>query len=381
MADAKEPRVLFYNSSFFRRSETFIYRQAINPRVLPFLLSKRFYTSAELPAENFTKFKFRQSIIDRIGHKWLKKGEYYGRRSLEKMKKKLQGHSIDLIHAQFGGNGIRILPLARLMNIPLIVSFHGFDASKKLSSASYRNGLKDVFDYASAIIVCNTGMSDVLPLTESHRAKVHWVPYGIDIEQFSNNNPPVQSGPFNILHVGRLVEKKGVPDLIRAFAKASGEVDQMTLHIAGEGREESECRALVDEYNLNSKVIFHGWKSPHEVKEMMQQCDLFVLNSRVDSKGDAEGLPNGILEAMAMSKPILSTHHAGIPLAVENGVTGALVKERDTDALAQQIVHLYHHKELRESMGKAGRAKAENLFTLQRMHENLYNIYRKAANK
>lgn len=380
VADTKKPHVLFYNGGFFRRSETFIYRQAINPFIRPFLLTKRYYKSTELPTGEFTKFKFRQSIMDRINFKWLKKGGYYGDKSINKMKRLLQDQPLDLIHAQFGGNGVRILPVAKQLNIPLIVSFHGFDASKKLSNASYRNGLKDVFDYASAIVVCNTGMADVLPLSEDHRSKVRWVPYGIDVEQFSSNTSSAPLNSFNILHVGRLVEKKGVPDLIRAFAEATKEVDQMTLNIVGDGREESECRALVKEYNLGSKVIFHGWKSPHEVKEMIQQCDVFALNSRIASNGDSEGLPNGVLEAMAMGRTVLSTRHAGIPLAIENEVSGILVDERDTRSLAQQMVRLYQNKELRESMGKAARVKVENQFTMERMHQNLRDIYYEVSN-
>jgi colanic acid/amylovoran biosynthesis glycosyltransferase len=178
-----------------------------------------------------------------------------------------------------------------------------------------------------------------------------------------------------------LVEKKGVPDLIRAFAKATKEVDKMTLNIVGTGREEDECQALVKEYGLQSKVIFLGWKSPHEVKELMQQCDLFVLNSRMDSKGDAEGLPNGLLEAMAMGKPALSTRHAGIPLAIEHEVSGVLVDERDTDSLSRQMIRLYHNRELRQAMGKAARAKVESQFTMKRMHETLHDIYREVSSK
>lgn len=379
----KEPHVLFYHSGFFRRSETFIYRQAVNPYIRPSLLSKRFYKSEELPTGKFTRFRFRQSILDRINHKWLKRGGYYGSRSIAKMKRMLQDQSVDVLHAQFGGNGVRILPLVKLMNIPLIVSFHGFDASRKLANRSYKEALKDVFDYASAILVCNTGMGDVLPLSDEHKKKVIWVPYGIDVAQFSNDStvPVSRTDSFTILHVGRLVEKKGVPDLIRAFATAAKEVDSMKLHLVGLGREEAECKALVKENNLESKVIFHGWKSPRQVKELMQQCDLFVLNSRTDSTGDSEGLPNGILEAMAMGKPVLSTLHAGIPLAVENEVSGVLVKEKDTDALAQQMVRLYHNRPLLESMGKAGRLKVENRFTIDRMHKDLHDIYVKVTGK
>jgi colanic acid/amylovoran biosynthesis glycosyltransferase len=373
--------VLFYHSGFFRRSETFIYRQAINPYIQPFLLSKRYYNLAELPTKGFTKFQFAPSLIDRIAYKWFKSGHYYGDRSITKMKRLLEKKSLDLLHAQFGGNGVRILPLAKQLNVPLIVSFHGFDASRKLSSRSYREGLKDVFDYASAIVICNPGMGDALPLNESHKAKVRWVPYGIDIEEFSNDTHPAQANSFSILHVGRLVEKKGVPDLIRAFAQATQNVDQMTLHIVGDGKEESECHELVAELNLTSKVIFHGWKTPHGVKELMQQCDVFVLNSRIASNGDTEGLPVGLLEAMAMGKAVISTYHAAIPLAVENEVSGLLVNERDTDSLSQQILRLFHDKELRHKLGQAARTKVENQFTMKSMHQKLHDIYYQVAGK
>jgi colanic acid/amylovoran biosynthesis glycosyltransferase len=178
-----------------------------------------------------------------------------------------------------------------------------------------------------------------------------------------------------------LVEKKGVPDLIRAFARATKETGDMKLHIVGGGKEESECQSLAKEFDLTSKVVFHGWKSSSEVKELMQECDLFVLNSRVASNGETEGLPVGLLEAMAMGKPVISTRHAGIPLAVENEVSGVLVDERDTDSFSQQIVRLYHNKELLEALGKAARAKVENQFTMKHMHENLLNIYCEVANK
>jgi glycosyltransferase involved in cell wall biosynthesis len=383
--DRAKPNVLFYHNCFFVKSETFIYRQAINPYIHPILLSKRYNHSAEMPTNEFTKFKFKRSLIAgleyKILKKWFGKERYYGNSSIARMKRLLQGQSFDLLHAQFGGNAVRILPLAKQLNVPLIVSFHGFDASRKLASRLYREGLKEVFDYASAIVVCNTGMTDALPLSEDHKKKVRWVPYGIDIEQFSNDTSSTQLNSFNILHVGRLVEKKGVPDLIRAFANATKEVDQMTLHIVGSGGQEKECLELVREFNIKSKVIFHGWKSPSEVKVLMQQCDVFVLNSRVASDGDMEGLPNGLLEAMAMGKAVISTRHAGIPLAVESEVSGILVNERDTDSFSQQLLRLYHNKELRQEMGKAARAKVENQFTMKSMHENLRDIYGEVTDK
>lgn len=377
MKDIAKTRVLFFRRRFFKKSETFIYNQAVNPYIHPILLTGKFYKSPELPIHSFIKFRHMPTLIDWILSKLSNPILYYGKRSIAKIEKMLQGQSFDLIHAQFGVDGVSILPLAKLMNVPLVVSFHGFDASRILSDSAYLNGLKEVFDYASAIVVCNPGMADVLPLSEEHKTKVHWVPYGIDIHRFSTDNTIERQkiNTFNILHVGRLIEKKGVPDLIRAFAQVAKEVEGITLHIVGVGREEKECRALVKNYRIEAKVIFHGWKSPSKVKELMQQSDIFVLNSRTADDGETEGLPVGLLEAMAMSRAIISTRHAGIPLAIENEVSGILVDEFDTDALSQQILRLYHSKELRQTLGKAARNKVENQFTMSRMHENLRDIY------
>jgi hypothetical protein len=104
--DRAKPNVLFYHNCFFVKSETFIYRQAINPYIHPILLSKRYNHSAEMPTNEFTKFKFKRSLTDglvyKILKKWFGKERYYGNQSIARMKRLLQGQSFDLIHAQFG---------------------------------------------------------------------------------------------------------------------------------------------------------------------------------------------------------------------------------------------------------------------------------------
>jgi colanic acid/amylovoran biosynthesis glycosyltransferase len=84
---------------------------------------------------------------------------------------------------------------------------------------------------------------------------------------------------------------------------------------------------------------------------------------------------------MAMSRAVISTRHAGIPLAVENEVSGILVDERDTHSLSRQMLRLYHDKKLRLDLGIAARAKVENQFSMKRIHENLRDIYAEIAKK
>jgi glycosyltransferase involved in cell wall biosynthesis len=375
-----KPSILFYHAHFFGPSETFIYHQARNPHINTLLLGKRITNENQFNFEGFKKFIFKRSIWDGILSNIIYIfgiDRYYFSHSVSLIEKLLAGEKIDLIHAQFGFSAVRILPVAKRMKLPLVVSFHGLDASKLLRKRPYRNGLKKVFDYASSIIVCNPSMADVLPLDASQRQKVKWVPYGIDLEKFTPAKAvKPTSNSVQLLHVGRLIEKKGVPDLIRVFLNLLKSHDNILLNIVGTGPEEELCRSIVKSAGAENQVLFHGWKTPDQVKELMELCDIFVLNSRTARDGDMEGLPNGILEAMAMGMAVVSTRHAGIPRAVESEKEGILVGENDNEGLTIAISRLLENSELRLQLGNAARQKVEKHFTLEQMHDALSKIYR-----
>jgi colanic acid/amylovoran biosynthesis glycosyltransferase len=369
-------KVLFYHSHFFNNSETFIYQQAINPHIDVVLLAKKFSDSGNMNSNSFTKLQYKRSWWDGLASNLLKLfsiDRYYQSKSVRILADLIASHKVEMIHAQFGFSAIRILPVAKKLNLPLVVSFHGIDASRMLRQRSYRNGLKDVFNYASRIIVCDPGMAEVLPITPEQKNKLSWVPYGINLKLFSSQ-PKKKNPILRILHVGRFVDKKGVPDLIRAFS-AINSMYPIQLDLVGTGPEEKLCRTIVHENKLTENVVFHKWKSHEEVKLLMQQCDVFVLNSRTAQNGDKEGLPVGMLEAMAMRLPVVSTYHAAIPLAVDQDVTGILVKERDTKALSKALASLIEKEQLQQTMGMAGRAKIESLFTMEQMHIKLLQVY------
>ncbi|MBX2896719.1 MAG: glycosyltransferase [Cyclobacteriaceae bacterium] len=370
-------KVLFYHAHFFNSSETFIYQQVINPHIRPILLAKRFLDATGMSCEPFEKLRFKRTWWDGlISNLLIVVGidQYYQSKSITKLVQKIKAYQPDVIHAQFGFNAVRILRIAKKLKVPLIVSFHGMDASSMLRKRYYKNGLNAVFEYAASVVVCNPAMAKALPFTATQKNKVLWIPYGINLNQFISQ-PKGGTTVLRILHVGRLIEKKGVPDLIRAFAKLKSDFE-VQLDLVGTGPEEATCRRLVAEMKPDNKVIFHGWKSPEEVKGLMQQADVFVLNSRVAANGDSEGLPVGILEAMAMGLPVVSTYHAGIPCAVDNQETGLLVGERDTNALAQALIDLLQDAQLRQAYGAAGRKKAELVFSMEQMHTALYSVYK-----
>ncbi|MCU0420216.1 MAG: glycosyltransferase [Cyclobacteriaceae bacterium] len=372
-----KPRVLFYHAHFFQASETFIYQQAINPWIEPVLVAKHFSGPSGLSVQGFAQHAFRRTGWDGLaGNILLLAGidRYYQPASARALATLIEAQQPDVIHAQFGFNAVRLLPVVQRLRLPLVVSFHGMDASKMLRSRAYRKGLEEVFAHASRIVVCQPAMAEVLPLTDRQKQRVRWIPYGIDLHRFAPE-PRTQGPVARLLHVGRLVHKKGVADLVRAFARLSSPAE---LHLVGTGPEEPRCRQLAQQLQLGDRIIFHGWKTPADVKALMQQADVFVLNCRTASNGDQEGLPVGILEAMAMALPVVSTRHAGVPLQVQEGVTGTLVAERDTEALAMALDHLVTDAGLREAMGKAGRLRAESIFSMPQMHQALAAVYREA---
>ncbi len=280
-----------------------------------------------------------------------------------------------VVHVHYGPNALKVLDVVRKARVPMVVSFHGFDASKALRKESYLRRLPDLFDYAAAIILCSTHMANALPL-KGYESKVHVVPYGIDPDEFRPVSGRVHSGKtLRIVHSGRIVSKKGVPDLISVFAELVEEFSNIELHILGDGTERSRCEQLVTKLGIGEHVKFYGAQPQKVVKELLASADVFVLNSRVAANGDMEGLPNTILEAMSMAKPVISTLHAGIPDVIQNGVNGILVPERANEELKAALAKVIGDEQLRLRLGSEARRRIVESFTVEAMNERLTTIF------
>jgi colanic acid/amylovoran biosynthesis glycosyltransferase len=129
---------------------------------------------------------------------------------------------------------------------------------------------------------------------------------------------------------------------------------------------------------IASQVAFFGEQRDNALLALYRESDIFCLPSRTDSKGDHEGFPNVIAEAMAFSKPVISTRHAGIPEAVET----ILVDENDVDQLAQAINQACESAELRRQLGRRNRLTAKKLFSLANNDQlaEILQCYAKKAN-
>lgn len=377
-------KVLIFNHSFFNISETFIYKQVtgLPEGVNISLLGFKFINEDIFPLQ-VEKFKLTKhvNLFDKMLSTFLWKG--LGMRpgfsvfNYLKVKRFLKRSEFDLIHVHFGFNALLVFPIARALKIPLVVTFHGVDASPQyLKNKKYRDAIQQLLAYAKEIIVVSPHMIETLEASE-WRDKIHLIPCCVDPAEFVNDK--IASGDkekIKILHSGRLVSKKGVPDLIRVCVRLSEKYPQVQLDIIGDGPELELCRQLVKDAGAGN-INFHGAKPHEEVRRFMADADIFVLNSRVGDNGDMEGLPVSILEAMSMQLPVISTYHAGIPQAISNGEDGLLIKEKDNSALAFALEKLIADPGLRSRLGKAARKKVENKFTVKEMNKKIFAVYKR----
>jgi len=186
--------------------------------------------------------------------------------------------------------------------------------------------------------------------------------HGVDLDAFT----PPPEGPrgkdAHILSVGRLVAKKGFPILLDALGMLRERGHRFCCTIVGDGPLEAMLRARIAALGLEAHVTLRGPMAQGELIEVYRSVDLFALACEVQDDGDRDGIPNVLLEAMAMAIPVVSTRVSGIPECVAHGVNGLLVPEKDPQALAEAMASLLEHAERARQLGRAGRRRVEKDF-------------------
>lgn len=281
-----------------------------------------------------------------------------------------------LLHAQFGTDGAMALPLAKRLGVPLVTTLRGFDIGRSRGGLLLSGRLSWMRYALLQRRLARDGdlffaVSDALraaAIARGFPAKKLFTLYnGVDLDRF---RPGGERDPLTVLHVGRLVEKKGTALLLRAFARVRESVPEAKLVIVGEGPLRPRLERLA-----GPGVAFLGAQDAETVGEWMRRAALLAAPSLTAPGGDSEGLPNVVVEAAASGLPVVASRHAGIPEAVEDGKTGFLVPEGDAEALARRLAEMLGDGDLRMRMGAAGRALAEGKFDAVRQRRYLEKHY------
>ena len=184
------------------------------------------------------------------------------------------------------------------------------------------------------------------------------------------------------MSVGRLVEKKGFPDLLRAcheLKKASATPAPFRLRIFGDGPMRADLTSLRDQLGLRDEVELVGERNGEEVLRAYRRADIFALTPCVTADGDRDGVPNVIVEAMACGLPVVTTDAGGITEVVQHGVNGLVATPHDVGTLARHLAELVTDATRRRALGDAGRRMVEERFDVRSAAHQLSRVFAGAA--
>ncbi|MHC5060099.1 MAG: glycosyltransferase [Planctomycetota bacterium] len=282
----------------------------------------------------------------------------------ERVVRFFQEHRVTHILCQYGCYGADMIELnQRRLHLPIVVHFHGGDASLMLRNPWMTKYYKWMGARVTGIIAVSRKMANRLVEIGMPEEKIRIVPCGVEIPSAIYANPQIQ--PCRFVSVIRMFPKKAPLLLLRAFSKVRDSIADCTLDIIGEGPLFDEAKQFVDANGLNNSVTLHGARSNEYVMKYLHNSSVYVQHSIVvPETGDSEGLPVAILEASAAGLPVVSTLHEGIPDEVQHGVTGFLVKEGDVDAMADYMIKLAQAPEMRRKMGLAAYEKIAAEFAM-----------------
>jgi glycosyltransferase involved in cell wall biosynthesis len=285
----------------------------------------------------------------------------------------------DVVHAFWPmPHGLFGLAARAATGIPLVCTFFGVELAWIGKDLPFLAPVLRWVARSSNAVTTNSQHTAQLLERHTGRDVVHHViPFGVAMDTMASI-PSYRADPkrpFEMLFIGRLVERKGVRHLIDAVARLPR--DRRTqLHVIGDGPERTRLEQSVRALGLADRVTFHGFVSPAQKLSRLGACDVLVLPAVVDAKGDTEGQGVVLLEAMAFAKPVVASRLGGIVEAVEDGVTGLLVPPGDPAALAAALCACMDDRARAQAMGAAGRARVQAHFSWDAITRDLVELYR-----
>jgi colanic acid/amylovoran biosynthesis glycosyltransferase len=284
--------------------------------------------------------------------------------------------SAQLLHIYFGQIAVHLLPLIRSWNQPSIVSFHGADVTVDMNKPAYREATQLMLDRVKLVLVRSESLRRAVIDLGCDPRKIELQRTGIPLDEFLFRERSFPNDDqWRFVQAGRLIEKKGLPGTLRAFARFLTHYPNATLTIAGEGPLLGQLQDLARELNIDSRVSFTGFVSQEQLREIYYASHIFLHPSQTGHDGNQEGIPNAMLEAMASGLPVFTTQHGGIPEVVENGAAGVLVPERDHENLATALLDAAKDPGFLSRIARNGAEIVRKNFDLRAQAPRLEEIY------
>lgn len=297
----------------------------------------------------------------------------------------LRERKIDILHCHCYKSDLYGLILSRFHRMKLVTTAHGPLATMRFFWASKNWRVRYLYDqldlrilrYFDAVIMVSDTMRPIISKYRVDDRKLVWVRNAIDSSFFRRSPAPdpsfraslnIPNGARVVGAVGRLNGEKDYPNFLSAARSLLEQDPQLYFVIAGKGELESELKQMAQNMGVAERVSFLGHF--HDVRQVYELMDVYVLSST------REGLPNTVLEAMAMEVPIVSTDVDGVKEAVSGQAEAILVPARDSQALAGAIRNVLDDADLAKRLATAARQKVEDEFSFARRMRRVENIYR-----
>lgn len=287
----------------------------------------------------------------------------------------------DVVHAFWPiPQGILGLHAKRKTGLPLVSTFFGVELT----------WMERQFPFLAPLLRRIVRGSDAVTAISTYtagrlRAQVPGVepaiiPFGAAVDAPAEPPPYTYDGarPFELLFVGRLVERKGVHLLLDALAMLPPE-RRVVLNVVGDGPDRAKLQEQAARLGLGGRAVFHGFVPKEELQRRLETCDAFVLPAVIDAKGDTEGLGVVLLEAMSYARPVIASAAGGIVDIVRDGRNGCLVPPGDASALSAAIGRMMDDPSAARTLGVNGREDVERGFSWDVIADRLAEIYRRVA--
>lgn len=258
-----------------------------------------------------------------------------------------------------------------------------FTAHAKDIYTSDPEKLRRKISKAAFVVTCTRHNLEYLQeISGDSRTPLYCVYHGIDLALFQNGADRGQDrhageDEFRLLTVARITEKKGLPTVYRALALLRDKGIRFRHTLIGDGEDREKIRTLIGDLALDGHCRCLGTQTHTEVLRHFQESDLFVLGCEIAGNGDRDGIPNVLVESLAMGVPALSPHISAIPEILINGKTGLTIPPSDPEAMAAAMERLLVDRTLRERLRQGGRRYVQEHFDSSGSVRELAGIFRR----
>jgi glycosyltransferase involved in cell wall biosynthesis len=289
----------------------------------------------------------------------------------------LPGKNVVHLHAHFAHSPASVAMFAGLLSG---LDF-SFTAHAKDIYTSDPIQLREKLALARFVVTCTDyNRTNLQALAGTRSAAVHRVYHGVDTGLFAASRDSCgDRGQNRLLTVARLTAKKGIPTVLKALALLRDRGLRIEHTLIGDGEERAKILKLADRLGLQGTTRWLG-TLPHEVVlQHYRRADVFVLGCEVAANGDRDGIPNVLLESMAMGVPVVATSISAIPELVESGTTGLLVPPGEPEKLADALARMLSDRPLRQKVIENGMQKVRQHFDNRVLIKDLAAIYRQSV--